>query len=76
MFLIDRKGATPKPICLECRKLHGVKECPRLDRRILVALSNGGIYRGYRAIAKDLGIPWRRVQNAVGRLMREDRRLG
>jgi hypothetical protein len=71
MYLIEKNGLA-RPICRECRKLHAAKNCPKLDRRIILAIAESERL-DYRVIAGDLGIPWRRVQQVVGRLLREDR---
>lgn len=32
MLLIDKKGSRVRAICRECRRLHGLKDCPRRKR--------------------------------------------
>jgi hypothetical protein len=70
MFLIDKNGE--RPICRECRRLHAAKACPRLDDRIVRAIAEADRL-DYRAIARSMEIPWRRVQRVVGKIVREDR---
>lgn len=76
-----KRGQLVRRWCVECRKSHAKLDCPALEWRIIQAL-DGPLYLGsselwYRKIAADLGIPWRRVQNTVGRLMRKGRsRIG
>lgn len=77
MQLIDKNGSVRK-ICRECRKVHAPKDCPRIESKIIAALALGAPYgERYSRIAAELGIPWRMVQQCVGRLMRQNRsRLG
>ncbi len=75
-MLLIQKGKPTKAICRECRKLHAPKDCPRMEWKIIMALGSGIPYgTHYCNIAAKLGIPWRRVQQCVGRLHRDDRSL-
>mgnify|MGYP001615272719 CR=1 FL=1 len=74
-FLVYERGkARPRAWCGACRCAHAPKDCPGMEGKIIIALSSWGIPGGSREIAKALGVPWRRVQQTVGRLLRADRR--
>lgn len=81
-FTIHEKGKRPRAWCVECGKPHPAKDCPHLEWRIVKSFQSGAgcmgsCERWYRQIAANLGIPWRRVQNTAGRMLREERsRLG
>ncbi len=77
MLLIDKGGSRVRAICRECRKLHKAKDCPLTEHRIVELLAAGGDWgERYANVAAKLGIPRRRVQNTVGRLLRLKRSLG
>jgi hypothetical protein len=78
MTLIDQGGKRVRLVCCDCRKVHAPKDCPLMEWKIILALSSGEPYgEHYQLIASRLGIPWRRVQQTVGRLKRNERsRLG